>query len=110
TGAVGPYGASLGVGEFADGATPGGEITALGPFAGLNNSAAPGVPLAPGLPPINFSAAPFGSSGFTNVGLVLGVPGTLNGASLNDRWNQSSNTWALFTHNIISFTDQLKLT
>jgi outer membrane receptor protein involved in Fe transport len=28
----------------------------------------------------------------------------------NDEWNQTSDNWALFTHNIFSITDQLKLT
>jgi iron complex outermembrane recepter protein len=87
----------------------GGQITALGAFGQLNNTA-----LAPGLPSVNFSATPpFGTSGFTNLGLLVAPtagPLTLNGAGLNDRWNQTSNNWALFTHNIFSITDRLKLT
>lgn len=84
----------------------GGQITALGAFAGLNNMG-----VAPGIPSVNFGAPPFGPSGFSNVGLLLTRQNLgLNGASLNDRWNQTNNTWALFTHNIISFSDQLKLT
>ncbi len=35
---------------------------------------------------------------------------TLNGAALNDAYRQNSNNWALFTHNIFSITDRLKLT
>ena len=87
----------------------GSNITALGAFAGLNNTA-----VAPGLPSVNFSAAPFGTSGFTNLAIALGGPSlvgsTLNGSALNDAYHQKSNNWALFTHNIISFTDRLKLT
>ncbi len=80
-----------------------GEFTALSAFAQLPKDA---------FVPYNFSAAPFGPSGFTNAGILLGLPptATLNGASLNDHWNQTSDNWALFTHNIVSFTDQLKLT
>jgi len=92
----------------------GSNITALGAFAGLNNSTAPGVPLAPGLPPVNFSAAPFGPSGFTNLAIALGGPSfvgsTLNGVALDDSYRQKSNNYAVFTHNIISITDRLKLT
>ncbi len=94
-------------------ATLGGQITALGAFAQLNNSLGLGVPLAPGLPPVNFSTAPFGTSGFTNIGLLVpptNPPFTLNGAGLNDRWSQTSDNWALFTHNIFAITPRLKLT
>ena len=87
----------------------GSNITALGAFAGLNNTA-----LAPGLPSVNFSTAPFGTSGFTNLAIALGGPSfvgsTLNGVSLDDSYRQKSNNWALFTHNIVSITDRLKLT
>src|SRR3712207_8261657 len=41
-----------------------GNITALGAFARLNNTN-----LAPGLPSVNFSAAPFTNSGFSNFAL-----------------------------------------
>jgi iron complex outermembrane receptor protein len=59
----------------------------LGPFAGLTNS------------------------GFTNLALALGQPlQTLNGAALDDLYNQKSRNFAVFTHDIISITDQLKLT
>jgi outer membrane receptor protein involved in Fe transport len=111
---VAQYNAALGAGQFTTAANIGANITALGAFAGLNNSNGPGVPLAPGLPPVNFSAAPFGSSGFTNLAIALGGPGfvgsTLNGVALNDAYRQNSDDWALFTHDIISITNQLKLT
>ncbi len=63
---------------------------------------------------MNFSAAPFGTSGFTNLAIALGGPSfvgsTLNNVALNDSYRQTSNNYAIFTHNIISFTDRLKLT
>ena len=80
-----------------------GNISTLAAFARLNNVGSPGVQA-------DFSTAPFTNSGFTNVGLLLGQNLNLNGARLDDQFNQTSNNWALFTHNIISFTDQLKLT
>jgi outer membrane receptor protein involved in Fe transport len=49
--------------------------------------------------------------GFGSLAAVVGLPGFDQGAvMLNDTWNQRSNNWALFTHNIISLTDRLKLT
>ena len=58
-----------------------------------------------------FAGAPFTNSGYTNLALALGAPpASLAGVSENDQWNQTSNNWALFTHNIFSITDQLKLT
>ncbi len=63
---------------------------------------------------MNFSAVPFGTSGFTNLAIALGGPGfigsTLNGAGLDDSYRQSSNNWALFTHNIFDITDHFALT
>jgi outer membrane receptor protein involved in Fe transport len=57
-----------------------------------------------------FAAPTFTNSGYTNLAAAFGFRGTLNGVGINDRWNQTSNNWALFTHNIVSITDQLKLT
>ena len=49
--------------------------------------------------------------GFGSLAILAGLPGFNQGAvRINDSWNQTSNNWALFTHNIISFTDRLKLT
>ena len=60
---------------------------------------------------VNFGAPPFSNSGFSNIATLLGSPGlSLGGTGLNDLYNQTSNNWALFTHNIFSITDQLKLT
>jgi outer membrane receptor protein involved in Fe transport len=61
-----------------------------------------------------FAGAPFTNSGFSNLAIALGgapfLSATLNGAGIDDIYNQKSRNWALFTHNIISITDQLKLT
>jgi outer membrane receptor protein involved in Fe transport len=106
---VAQYNAALAASQFTTAANLASQITALGAFARLNNTA-----LAAGLPSVNFSAAPFGTSGFTNLAIALGGPSfigsTLNGASLDDSYRQTSNNWALFTHNIISITDRVKLT
>ena len=103
------YNAALGAGQFTTAANLASQITALGAFAQLNNTA-----LAAGIPSVNFSAAPFGTSGFTNLAIALGGPAfigsTLNGAMLDDSYRQSSNNWALFTHNIFDITDTVSLT
>jgi outer membrane receptor protein involved in Fe transport len=61
-----------------------------------------------------FAGAPFTNSGFTNLAIAAGgapfVGATMNGAALDDLYNQKSNNYAFFTHDIISITDQLKLT
>ncbi|GAA3998072.1 TonB-dependent receptor [Sphingomonas humi] len=49
--------------------------------------------------------------GFGSIAAALGQPtATLNNASLLDVYNQTSNNFALFTHNIFDITDRLKLT
>lgn len=49
--------------------------------------------------------------GFGSIAAALGVPsGTLNNVGLLDVYNQTSNNFALFTHNIFDLTDRLKLT
>ena len=54
-----------------------------------------------------FNAGTFTNSGFSN----LTSPAlTLNGTAIKDFYHQSSDNWALFTHNIFSITDSLKLT
>ena len=58
-----------------------------------------------------FAGAPFTNSGFTNLALALGQPlQTLDGVGLDDLYNQKSRNFAVFTHDIISITDRLKLT
>ena len=65
-------------------------------------------PVAPG------PRSPFTNSGFSNLAIALGgapfLGATLNGAALDDLYNQKSNNFAVFTHNIFSITPQLKLT
>ncbi|MEO7240370.1 MAG: TonB-dependent receptor, partial [Sphingomicrobium sp.] len=50
--------------------------------------------------------------GFGSVANVLGIPGNnpFTGTAFNDQYSQTSNNFALFTHNIFAITDQLKLT
>ncbi|HKH01144.1 MAG TPA: TonB-dependent receptor plug domain-containing protein, partial [Bradyrhizobium sp.] len=49
--------------------------------------------------------------GYGSIGAIVGLPTfSFNGVGLDDRWDQSSNNWALFTHNIFAITDQLKFT
>jgi outer membrane receptor protein involved in Fe transport len=61
-----------------------------------------------------FNAPTFTNSGFSNLAIALGgapfLNATLNGAALDDLYNQKSRNWALFTHNIFSITPRLKLT
>jgi outer membrane receptor protein involved in Fe transport len=89
---------------------------ALLPFVGANAPALAAfarlpINLGPPFGVINFGNPPFTNSGFANVATLLGHPGlTLAGTGLNDLYDQSSNNWALFTHNIFSITDRLKLT
>jgi len=58
-----------------------------------------------------FAAPQFTNSGFTNLSLASGGPAaSLNGATIDDLFKQTTNNFAMFTHNIVSITDQLKLT
>ena len=90
--------------------------SALLPLAGSNApvlAAFAGVPIDLGAPfgIVNFGAPPFTNSGFSNIATLLGFPGlSMNGTGLHDLYDQTSNDWALFTHNIFSVTDRLKLT
>jgi outer membrane receptor protein involved in Fe transport len=80
----------------------GANATALAAFAGLDLTAVGGP---------NFGAAPFGTSGFANIATAFGVPGqSLATPAMNDDWNQTSDNWAIFTHNIFSITDRIDLT
>jgi outer membrane receptor protein involved in Fe transport len=56
-----------------------------------------------------FAGPTFTNSGFRNLMGGAGAP-TFNGIGLNDEYDQTSNNWALFTHNIFEITDGLKLT
>ena len=86
---------------FANPAFPAAFRPVLAAFAGLNLTGVGGP---------NFGAAPFTNSGFVNLGIANGVPGLSFGGQTADRYEQTSNNWALFTHNIFSITDALDLT
>lgn len=58
-----------------------------------------------------FAGPGFTDSGFANLAAASGVPGlSLNGAGMNDRWNQTDDNWALFTHDIFTIAPGLNLT
>ena len=79
-------------------------ITTLAAFARLDNSA-----FAPA--PINFSLPVFTDNGYQNLALATPQPNFLfQDEGFVDDFRQSSNNLALFTHNIFSITDALKLT
>jgi iron complex outermembrane recepter protein len=58
--------------------------------------------LTAGLSPLGALGAPFVAA--------LDRIDTIIGGGLNDRYNQTSRNWALFTHNSYDFTDRLSLT
>ena len=88
----------------------------LFPFAGANAGALAAFARLDlsGIGGPNFGADPFTDSGFTNIGITALPPGspllTFDGVALDDRFEQTSTNWALFTHNIFTITDGLKLT
>ena len=58
-----------------------------------------------------FAAPSFNNSGFSNLAEAFGLPNqTLNGVRIDDSYRQTSNNWALFTHNIFEITNGLNLT
>ena len=58
-----------------------------------------------------FAGPTFTNSGFTNLSLALGGGmRTFSGVTTDDEFVQKDTNWALFTHNIFSLTDRLKLT
>ena len=58
-----------------------------------------------------FAGPGFTDSGFSNLAAASGSPGlSLNGAAINDRWNQRDNNWALFTHDILTIAPGLDVT
>ncbi len=73
----------------------GANATALAAFARLGIFAGPG----------------FTNSGFTNLAIASGAGAlTFDGVAVDDRFEQKSNNWALFTHNIFEITHGIKLT
>ena len=103
---IGQYNAALAASQFTTAANLASQITALSAFARLDNTGGPGAP-------VNFSSPVFGNSGYSNLALAL-TGGLVNAGfantALNDSYNQTSNNWAIFTHNIFSITDRLKVT
>ena len=57
-----------------------------------------------------FAGPGFSNNGFQNLALANGFVGSFTGAGLDDLYKQNSNNLAVFTHNIFSITDRLKLT
>ena len=58
-----------------------------------------------------FAAPAFTNSGFTNLAIASGAGAlTFNGVTTEDEFNQKDTNYSVFTHNIISLTDRLKLT
>ena len=103
---IGQYNAALAGGNLTAAAAAAGTITTLGAFAGLNNTGLPA-----GIPAANFSAAPFGTGGFSNLALASGAGArTFTGVGVDDLMDQESNNLALFTHNIFTLAQDLKLT
>ena len=87
---------------------------AILPFVGAHAPVLAAFARLPINPPpliVNFGGAPFTNSGFTNVSLAFGGGlRTFNGVATDDRYEQKDTNWSLFTHNIFSITDRLKLT
>jgi outer membrane receptor protein involved in Fe transport len=58
-----------------------------------------------------FGGPAYTDSGFSNLAAAMGFPGqTMNGAGINDRWNQGDDNWALFTHDIVTIAPGFNLT
>ena len=58
-----------------------------------------------------FAGPGYTDSGFANLAAASGFPGlNLNGAGMSDRWNQTDDNWALFTHDIVTIAPRLNLT
>ena len=58
-----------------------------------------------------FAGAPFTNSGFTNIAIASGAgPLSLNNVREDDLYDQTSRNFALFTHNIFSVTERIKVT
>lgn len=91
--------------------------TALLPLVGAANApvlaAFARLPINLGPPSgvVDFGGGPFTNSGFTNISLAFGGGlRTFNGIATDDLFEQKDTNWSVFTHNIFSITDRLKLT
>ncbi|MFC7536139.1 TonB-dependent receptor [Sphingomonas sp. GCM10030256] len=109
---LGQFNAAVAAGNLTAARLAAGNIGVISAFARLNSPLltfpTPGGPVVLS-PPANFGSAAFGNNGFGNVALAFGG-GARGFAGTNDMFDQTSNNLALFTHNIFSITDALKLT
>lgn len=81
-----------------------------GGLAGLYSPTSPGC-VVPVVGPATVAGAAGGGATGAAIAAGLATLDSLNNlGSTNDRYNQSSRNWALFTHNIIHITDKLDLT
>jgi iron complex outermembrane recepter protein len=86
------------------------RVISGGGFAGLYSPANPGC-LTPVIGPATVAGASGGGATGTAIATGFATLDTLNNlGSTTDRYNQTSKNWALFTHNIINFTEGLDLT
>ncbi|WP_275896714.1 TonB-dependent receptor [Sphingomonas mesophila] len=108
-GLIASFNAAVAGGNLAAATSLAQTITAIGAFARLNNPALLAGPTTI-VPAINFSAAPFTNNGFQNLGIVNGAPFLFQDQGFVDDYRQTSNNFALFTHNIFAITPRLKLT
>ena len=95
---------------IADPATPPEAIPGLqAQLAGLQTQLATLVGQATTLAIVNANPA---NPGFGSIANVLGIPGNnpFAGIGFEDTYHQTSNNFALFTHNIFSITEQINLT
>ena len=99
------FNAAVGAGNLALANALAQQITAVGAFARLNNSF-----FTPA--PINFTLPVFTDNGFQNLGIASPtIPNFLfEDLGFLDRYDQTSNNLAIFTHNIFELTDAVKLT
>ncbi|MCM8557896.1 TonB-dependent receptor [Sphingomicrobium sediminis] len=58
----------------------------------------------------DFGAGVFNDSGYSNLALALGMLPADFDINVNDRYDQLSTNWAIFTHNIFEVTDQIDIT
>ena len=82
------------------------QIAALGAFARLNNTGHAGSPAQ--FQPSR--SGPAGSPTSRSPWAAGHRQAASTASRIDDIYNQTSNNWALFTHNIFDITDNLKLT
>ena len=84
------------------------RIISGGGLAGLYSPTSP-LCVAPGVGPATLAGAT-GASGADIVAAFTALDGLNDKGTVNDRYYQRDNNWALFTHNIVHITDRLDLT